>query len=537
MPTAASPEPPPASLKVEELLAPDAFPHPVSDPQIRETHISWVVLTGAFAYKIKKPVKLDFIDASTLERRLHYCNEELRLNRRLAPDLYIDVVPIARVDGRVRVGSSSGSVIEYAVRMQQFDTDQELSALLRHTDVSPAEIETLGELLALFHLQSKAAVPDRAQPTTEQMYESVSSTLDQLHAHLQELERPADLQRLTDWTHDMARSLEPWFHYREQCGHVRECHGDLHSGNIVRWQGRLVPFDCIDFAPHLRWIDVISDMAFLVMDLVSRRRADLAAAVLSRYLEVTGDYEGLPLLPFYAVYRALVRAKVDAIAAAQSPQRADEFHHRLRQRVQTALHWTHLPQPVLILMHGPSGSGKSWLSQRLIEALPALRIRSDLERKRLAALSTATPAANPLNAGIYMPEMSHRTYARLLECAENCLQTGFHTIVDAAFLDRADRELFHGLAMRLRVPLVIVACHADPATLAARVQARIESGKDPSDADRRVLDAQLRNLTPFDAKEQSAVIAVDTRETAAIQRVIAAVQTHACSGEHSCPVP
>jgi uncharacterized protein len=528
MPTTTRPDPAsPASLKVEELLAPDAFAHPVFHPQIRETHISWVVLTGEFAYKIKKPVKFDFIDTSTLERRLHYCNEELRLNRRLAPDLYLDVVPIGRADGRVRVGDNSGSAIEYAVRMRQFDPDQELSALLRHADVSLAEIKALGEVLALFHLHARAVVSDPAQPNTEQMYESVSSNLDQLQAHAQELEHPADLQRLTDWTHDKARYLERWFRYREQCGHIRECHGDLHSGNIVRWQGRLVPFDCIDFAPHLRWIDVVSDIAFLVMDLVSRGRDDLSAAVLSRYLEVTGDYEGLQLLPFYAVYRALVRAKVDAIAAAQFPQRADELHARMQQRVRTAIHWCQLPQPVLILMHGPSGSGKSWLSEQLIDALPALRIRSDLERKRLAGLSIATSTASAPNAGIYIPEMSHRTYARLLECAESCLQTGFHTIVDAAFLDRTDRELFHGLAVRLRTPLLIVSCQADAATLSARVQARIESGKDPSDADQRVLEAQLRNLAPFETEEQPAVIAVDTRETGAIQRIIAAVRTHA----------
>jgi hypothetical protein len=525
MPTTASPDP--ASLKVEELLAPDAFPHPVSAPQIRETHISWVVLTGAFAYKIKKPVKFDFIDASTLERRLHHCNEELRLNRRLAPDLYLDVVPIARVDGRVRVGDGSGPVIEYAVRMKQFDTEQELSALLQRTDVSPNEIKMLGELLASFHLQASAAAPDPEQPNTEQMYESVANNLNQLHAHVQQLEQAANLQRLTDWTRDRARSLESSFRYREQCGYIRECHGDLHSGNIVRWQGRLIPFDCIDFDPHLRWIDVISDIAFLAMDLVSRGRADLAAAVLSGYLEVTGDYEGLQLLPFYAVYRALVRAKVDAITAAQAPARAAEFHDRLRRRMQTAIHWTHVPRPVLILMHGPSGSGKSWLSERLIDALPALRVRSDLERKRLAGSSTATPAANAPNAGIYVPEMSHRTYARLLECAESCLQTGFHTLVDAAFLDRADRELFHGLAVRLRIPLVIVSCRADPTTLAARIQARAESGTDPSDADRRVLETQLRHLTPLDAEEQHAAIAVDTREAGALQRIVAAVRSHA----------
>jgi aminoglycoside phosphotransferase family enzyme/predicted kinase len=528
MPSTARPDPAPnAALNVEELLTPEAFAHPVSHPRVRETHISWVVLTGTFAYKIKKAVKFEFIDASTLERRLHYCNEELRLNRRLAPDLYLDVVPIARVDGRIRVGDHSGSIVEHAVRMRQFEMDQELSALLRRADVSPDEIKTLGELLALFHRRAHSAAPDPSQPNTEQMYESVANNLDQLHAHVQQFDQPADLQRLTDWTHDRARSLESSFRYREQCGYIRECHGDLHSGNIVRWQGRLIPFDCIDFDPHLRWIDVLNDIAFLVMDLVSHSRTDLAAAMLSRYLEITGDYDGLQLLPFYAVYRALVRAKVDAITAAQSAQRSAEFHDRLQQRVRTAMHWTRLPQPVLILMHGPSGSGKSWLSEQMIDALPALRIRSDLERKRLAGLSISASATSAPNAGIYIPEMSHRTYARLLECAESCLQTGFHTIVDAAFLEGTDRELFHGLAARLRLPLLIVACQADAATLSARVQARVASGKDPSDADQRVLEAQLRNLAPFEAAEQPAVIAVDTREADVIQRIVGAVRTHA----------
>jgi len=511
----------PTSFRVEDLRDPAAFSHPVSQLQIRETHISWIVLTGMFAYKIKKPVKFDFIDASTLERRLHHCNEELRLNRRLAPDLYLDVVPITRADGRARIGGDSGSVIEYAVRMQQFDPEQELSALLQRQDVSPHDIRMLGELLARFHLRTSAAQSDNERPNTEHMYAAVAANLDQLHEHARQIEQPADLQRLTDWTRDKARALESTFQYREQCGYIRECHGDLHCGNIVRWQGRLIPFDCIDFSPELRWIDVISDIAFLAMDLVSRSRADLAAMLLSSYLEITADYDGMELLPFYAVYRALVRAKVDALTAAQSPARAAEFRDRLQRRIRTAMHWTRLPQAALILMHGPSGSGKSWLSEHLIGALPAVRIRSDLERKRLAGLSATSAAASEPNTGVYAPAMSHRTYAHLLECAESCLQMGFHTIVDAAFLDRSDRELFQGLAARLKKTLVIVSCGADPATLSARVQARAERGGDPSDADQHVLEAQLRHLTPFDSAEQAAVVTVDTRDSAVVDRVVA----------------
>jgi predicted kinase len=306
---------------------------------------------------------------------------------------------------------------------------------------------------------------------------------------------------------------------REQSGYVRECHGDLHCANIVRSGHGLVPFDCIDFDPDLRWIDVMSDIGFLVMDLTSRERSDLACALLTRYLETTGDYAGVRLLPFYVIYRALVRANVDAITAGQLPDRAAELQDRLRRRVLTAIQWMDRPCPTLILMHGVSGSGKSWLSERLVAALPALRVRSDLERKRLAGANTHPGGS----AGLYSPAVNHRTYAHLCECAESCLQAGFHTIVDAAFLDAADRELLRGLATRLGVRSIIVSCQVDPATLSARVQHRHRQGSDPSDADQTVLEAQLRKLQPLTAEEQLDAIVVDTRNKDAVLKVAAAV--------------
>lgn len=518
-----------APLRMDELRRPEAFPHPVNDLQVRETHISWVVLTGERAYKIKKPVKLDFIDASTLSQRLHHCNEELRLNRRLAPDLYREVVPIARIDGGVRVGDTSSPPIEYAVCMRQFDTTQELAELLRHDRVSREQAEALGESIGRFHEQAAQAAPhdekDEENENTEHMYDAVLRNLEDLRKRASQLDSPEDLQRLIDWTHATARSLESRFHDRERHGFVRECHGDLHSGNIVLWRDALVPFDCIDFNPELRWIDVINDVAFLVMDLKSRGRADLAAVLLNKYLETTADYDGMALLPFYAVYRALVRAKVDAIGAEQSPEHAAEYHERLQRRIRAALQWTSPPRGALILMQGVSGSGKSWLSEKLQAALPALRVRSDLERKRLAGVSENKSAASAPDTGIYTPHMSHRTYARLLECAESCLQTGFHTIVDAAFLDKADRELFRGLAARLNVPLVIVSCKADADTLSERVRGRKAAGKDASDADQAVLESQLRKLQPFDAAETPRVIEVDTRQPADVEGLAEAIRT------------
>jgi aminoglycoside phosphotransferase family enzyme/predicted kinase len=475
-------------LVIRELLRAEAFPHAVGNLTLRETHISWVVLAGPFAYKIKKPVKFEFIDASTIEQRRHYCEEELRLNKRLAADLYIDVVAITRRGDRAVVGGR-GPAVEYAVRMRQFAAADELPTLLAHNDVSVEDLVALGELLA------HSGPPNPC----------------------------GEIDRLIKWTHDSARVLKQSLQARERAGFVRECHGDLHAANIVRWRGRLVPFDCIEFDPQLRWIDVINDISFLVMDLISRQRADLAAALLSRYLELTGDYDGVRVLPFHAAYRALVRAKIDAIAAEQNPSRGHEFRDRLQQRIHAAIAWTIPQQAVLILMHGVSGSGKTWLSQRLIPELHAIRVRSDLERKRLAGMNVNEHAPAGVRQGIYSPQSSRRTYDRLAECAENCLRAGFNTIVDAAFQDPADRAMLRALAEQSGARCIIVSCRADRATLATRVTQRAAARGDASDATLSILDAQLRDIQPFTASELPCVIPIDTNEPNAVQRVLDAI--------------
>jgi aminoglycoside phosphotransferase family enzyme/predicted kinase len=509
-------------LSIQELLKAEAFAHAVTRIELRETHISWVVLTGPYAYKVKKPVKFDFIDASTLERRRQLCEEELRLNRRLAPDLYIGVVAITRDDGRCVVGGG-GKAVEYALQMHQFDAGAELPQLLAHCAVSPAEIAALGESLARFHLQAAKAPACDVPQKTEQMYDSVLGNLAQLLTHLGPFAPASELGPLVDWTHDNAHDLEPTFQMRERGGFVREGHGDLHAANIARWRDRLVAFDCIEFDPKLRWIDVMNDVAFLVMDLVSRQRADLAFVLLSRYLEVTGDYEGPRVLPFYAVYRALVRAKVDAITAESVPAREAELRARLQHRIRAAAGWMTARQPTLILMHGPSGSGKSWMSERLVPEMRAVRIRSDVERKRLAGIGALESAAADAQ-GIYSAQFSHRTYSRLADCAENCLGAGLNVIVDAAFLQAADREVFRTLARDIGARFLIVSCQADPISLAAHILERAAKHDDPSDATLAVLDRQLRAIQPFEASEQECVIPIEVTQPDAVQRVADAIR-------------
>ncbi|HUY84382.1 MAG TPA: AAA family ATPase [Steroidobacteraceae bacterium] len=501
-------------VSAAELLDPVAYPHPVARARIVETNTSLVVLTGDYAYKIKKPVRLEFLDASTLARRRLLCEEELRLNTRLAPELYLEVVPIVRAAAGIRVGAA-GEAVEYAVRMRQFDGSQELSALLERGAVDASEIADLARRVARFH----AAAPrdaGREGANTARMRAAVLGNLATLLAHVGgELGAPG-LGKLIDWTHDVLQRAAARFRAREAAGFVRECHGDLHSRNIVRWRGRLLPFDCLEFDPALRWIDVMSDVAFLFMDLSGRARADLAAQFLDAYLDESGDYRGVALLPFYAVYRALVRAMVDALAAEKTA--ADErtrwvFSDRARARIHTAAGFAKPRPPPLIAMHGPSGAGKSWLSERLVPRIGAVRVRSDVERRRLAG--DAPPGHDS--------RWDALTYARLIDCAAGCLAGGVPTIVDATFGRRADRNRLRALAAAARVPLIFLSCTADRAQLAANIAARRRRGDDPSDADLAVLDVQLAAMEPFGDDERAQVVEIASGGPDAVDRAGAAI--------------
>ncbi len=506
----------PSGFDVARLLTPAAFAHPVGELKLEETHLSWLILTGPFAYKIKKPLRLEYIDAVTLARRHYLCDEELRLNSNLAADLYVDVVPITADGDQLRIGGS-GKPIEYAVRMRQFVATDELDHLLDANDVSINEIAGLADLLASFHESAPPAASNDPNVAVEHTFDIVLGNLAVLVEQLERSGSSAPVSRIARWLQERLESERATLEQRAMSGHVRDCHGDLHSGNVVRFQQRLVPFDRLEFNARLRSIDVLDDLAFLVMDLSGHDRDDLALVLLSRYLEHSGDYAGLQLVPLYAVHRALVRAKIDALSVHAIPERAVEFQARLQRRLRGADYWSTSRQPALVLMHGVSGSGKSWLSEQLVPALPAIRIRSDLERKRLAGIGVHQSAFAAFQSGIYSPQFSHRTYAHLCECAEAALRGGFNVIVDAAFLDATDRELFRGLARRLGIQVAIVACSAAPEVLAKRIEARTRTGDGVSDANSTVLAEQLRQLQPFAADEQSHVITVNTQDDNALE--------------------
>lgn len=513
------------SFSIDALVDVAAFPHSVTKLELRETHISWIVLTGPLAYKIKKPVRFPFLDASTLERRRRLCEEELRLNRRFAPDLYVDVVPIARDGGRLVVGGN-GPPVEFAVRMHEFDPSQELAARLDQHAVTPGDMKSIAAQVADSHRRADVAPADGPFGTFEKIRAPMLDNFSLLRSLLHDTEELHQLERLANWCADSLARLEPGIRARLSSGMVRECHGDLHARNIVRWRQQWMPFDCLEFDPDLRWIDVISDVAFLYMDLASRQRTDLACEFLSRYMEETGDYEGLRLLPLYAAYYALVRAKVDALGAggATSVQR-EHLKARLAQRLAAAMRFMDEGQLALILMHGVSGSGKSWFSERLVPALHAVRIRSDLERKRPAAIAPPAAPVHGVGQGNYTIASIDRTYRRLAECAEYALAGGCSVIVDATFLERAHRDLFRTLARRYRCGYLIVSCTADAATLGARVDLRAQGGTDPSEADRAVLDHQLRSQQPLSADELLDTVSIDTSRPVSADAAVTILKT------------
>jgi len=505
-------------------LSPAAFPHAVTRFRVIETHISWVVLTGSFAYKIKKPVRYDFLDASTLARRRELCEEELRLNRRLVPDLYVDVVPLTREGGQLKVGGPAYAV-EYAVRMREFDPSQDLATQLEAGRVSLSDVRSLAVKIAEFHRHAAVAAAETPLGDVASIGDQIVDNLAVLERCLEQSEDIAAICRLDDWFRRSLAESRPLLAVRKRDGSVRECHGDLHGHNIVRWRQRWTPFDCIEFNPDLRWIDVMSDVAFLFMDFVAHGRSDLAHGFLSRYLEETGDYEGLRVLRLYAVYRALVRAKVDALGAkSASAEGAPALHERQARRLRVAADLSRPRLPALLITHGVAACGKSWLSERLIPELHAVRVRSDLERKRLAGMEALEVSRSGIGEDLYDAAVTDSLYTRLRGCAESALAGGVSVIADAAFLSAVQREQFRELATQQQVPFMILSCHASTATLHARLDERARAALDPSEATRAVLDHQLATLEPLSAQEEAYALQIDTSSLTNLDSVVDAVK-------------
>ncbi len=313
------------------------------------------------------------------------------------------------------------------------------------------------------------------------------------------------LKHLEQWTLAAYRRLQTTLAKRKAQGFIRECHGDLHLGNMLLEDDQILIFDCIEFNDEFRWIDVMSDLGFLLMDLQQRRAGGLAWRLLNGYLAAGGDYGGLRVLPYYQVYRALVRAKIGAIRLHQpdlSPAQRAAVESACRDYLELAAAFTRPFPPFLLITQGVSGSGKSHLTAQLAETPGAVRIRSDVERKRLFGLAALENSHSGLGQGLYTADASRRTYERLYTLAEQILAAGYPVLVDATFLEPEQRQTFRGLATVRGVPFVLLACESDPDILRARVAQRRARGDDAAEADVAVLERQLRRYQPPPPEER-----------------------------------
>lgn len=510
---------------VQNLLRQEQALHGADAVQLVETHISWLLLSGDYAYKLKKPLDLGFLDYSTLERRRRFCEEEVRLNRRTAPQLYLETVPVSGTVDNPCFGAG-GPILEYAVKMRRFPAGLLLDELLQTGRLPARLIDTLAATVAAFHAAAARVAADLPLGTPEVAGQPVRENFEQILPRLHDAAQLEQAQQLAAWAAAEQQRLVPLLRQRRADGHIRECHGDLHLGNIVLLDDVPLPFDGIEFNDTLRWIDVISDSAFLMMDLQARGRSDYAWRFLNAYLQHTGDYAALPLLPWYLSYRAMVRAKVAAIRAAQA---ADDLTLRDHAAGDVAAYLTLAAsyaaprRPCLLITRGLSGSGKTRHSQVLLEQFSLVRLRSDVERKRLFGLAATASSGSTVGGGIYTANAGEQTYAHLATTAEMILRSGQPVLIDATFLRRAQRDRFHRLAEGLGIPFLIVEFHAADAELRRRILQRSARGTDASEASLAVLEQQLATQEPLGEDERARCIRVDTEQGHADTRMLAQV--------------
>jgi len=504
---------------VRSLEAPERYPHAVDRVERIETHGNWILLAGECAYKIKKPVEFDFMDFSSLDRRRHFCEEEVRLNRRLAPAIYLRVAAITGSSTHPVI-DGDGTPIEYAVVMQRFDPEQRLDRRLERGELQHTDLDALAVDMARFHAGLPAASTDSGYGAPDTLRQQADDNFAACAQHLQGPDADM-LQGARTRSDAFFEAHQDHFASRQQDGFVRECHGDLHLGNLTLHADRIQAFDCIEFNPALRWVDTANDIAFLLMDLRYRGHDELAARFRNRYLEWAGDYDAVPLLPFYESYRAMVRAKVALLTADQEDdrERIEQHYDAARRHIALADALLTAGNGRIIVTCGLSGSGKSVVAERLGEVLPAVRLRSDVERKRLFGLDPLSETESEPDAGIYSAQATVQLYDHLAETAARLARHGEVVIIDATFLHTEQRERVREAAAEAGVPFQVVFAHAPQNVLEERIRARAQSGGDASEADVDILHrqqarAQLPNPEDSDVYAVNTTAPVDTEDLA-----------------------
>lgn len=512
---------------IQQMLQPRFYPHPVVEPiKLIQTHISYVLLTGDYIYKIKKHVNFGFLDFSTLEQRQHFCQEELRLNCRLSPELYLAVLAIAATGDppQYQLGSDQGAldpaeVVEYAVQMRQFDQDNLFTHLFERGALTPDHLQTLGKLVASFHNSAETGEAIRRFGSVEAVREVAEDNYNTSQPYIGRVQTQDQLDETRAFSEQFFAEHSDWFHQRQIEDKIRDCHGDLHLGNVCFYQDQIRIFDCVEFNQEFRNIDGIYDAAFMVMDLEFQGRPDLANIFLNSYLEQTGDYRGAVMLPLYLSMRAYIRAKVNSLALNdQSISDSDkqEAQERAAAYYRMAWSYTQTKQGQIVLMSGLSGSGKTTVARQVAERLAAIHIRSDAVRKHLAGvpLEQRGDPAGEYGSGIYTAELTHQTYEQLLKLGIFLANQGLSVVLDAKYDRQAFRKAAISQARAHQIPLQICYCTAPLEVLQERLQTRTG---DIADATAALLSDQQKAMEPFTDTERTYVQTINTDQNLTAQ--------------------
>ncbi|TAE57986.1 MAG: adenylyl-sulfate kinase [Nostocales cyanobacterium] len=496
-------------LLIQQMLQPEFYPHPVKEPiELIQTHASYVLLTGEYVYKIKKPVNFGFLDYSTLEKRQHFTNEELRLNQKGAGEIYLEVLPITLKSEKYHLGET-GEIIEYAIKMRQFTQEFLFSELFNQGKLEETHLEELGKIVAEFHNQTETNDYIRSFGKISTIKLSFDENYQQTIKYIGSPQTETQFRETQEYTDKFFAENSQLFTNRINNNHIRECHGDLHLRNIAYWHDQIILFDCIEFNELFRFVDVMYDVAFTVMDIEAKGRKDLANAFLNTYIEQTGDWEGLQILPLYLSRQAYVRAKVTSFllddvnisttAKEEALNTASAYYHQ-------AWEYTKTKPGQIILMSGLSGSGKSTTAKYLARQMGAIHIRSDAVRKHLAGIPLLQRGGNE----IYTPEMTQKTYSKLLSLGITLANQGWKVILDAKYDRQHLRQEAINQANKHHLPLKIISCTAPIEVLTERL---VNRRGDIADATSDLLASQLKQAEPFTETEKPYLKILDTTKS------------------------
>ena len=490
---------------IAALTEPAAYPHSVGKIEHLQTHISDVFLAGDYAYKLKKPLDFGFLDFTTLEKRRRACQDEVRLNTRLAPQVYLDVVPVCADKQSFRLAEAAcknGEPIDYAVRMRRLPQDGLLDRLAAQGKLVRAHLSDIARQIARFHATAERGPDIERYGALDSVAYPVRQNFEQTEKYIGVSIGREQHARLQTYSENFLRGHGARFAARVAAHRIVDGHGDLHLRNMCLHDGRVVIFDCVEFNQAFRAGDVMNDIAFLTMDLDARGLPALGNDFLNEYLEWSQDYAGLALLDFYQIYRAYVRGKVASFLmdATPDPAKREAARREAEEYFTLAERYLAPRTPGLLITCGLSGSGKTTAARRAATALSGVIVRSDAVRKHLAGVALDEDASAPFGQGIYNPELGARTYQTLLDHARAIVDAGRWAILDATYNSRAARDAVARLARERDVPFAIVHCLAERDELARRLQQRAVENSDISDADVAILDEQVRR---FEAPEDS----------------------------------